>query len=190
LQRDPIGYEAMDVNIYRYANNNPIMSYDSSGLQASNAVCPASVAGHFAKAYAAANSAVEKARVIAQFIDLMATLCGTTITVSEAEILLKVERECKKTKEKCSVNYSSYDSCARFSFTSITNALNALKKRTGIKNLTKHHIESAEKCKIGEGIGTHCNVRSGSVIIASILCCPCCEDTANGPIIKTKCKTQ
>lgn len=38
-----------------------------------------------------------------------------------------------------------------------------------------------------EGTGTHTSVRSGGAYIASIVCCPCCTDTAGGPSLSTKC---
>jgi hypothetical protein len=37
------------------------------------------------------------------------------------------------------------------------------------------------------GAGTHTAVRSGGAYIASIVCCPCCTDTAEGPVLSTKC---
>jgi RHS repeat-associated protein len=38
VQRDPIGYDAGDVNLVRYVRNIPIWFYDSFGLQYSQAV--------------------------------------------------------------------------------------------------------------------------------------------------------
>jgi hypothetical protein len=37
------------------------------------------------------------------------------------------------------------------------------------------------------GVGTHTAVRSSGAYIASIVCCPCCTDTAAGPVLSTKC---
>ena len=35
--------------------------------------------------------------------------------------------------------------------------------------------------------GNHTAVRAGGAYIASIVCCPCCTDTASGPVLSTKC---
>lgn len=37
------------------------------------------------------------------------------------------------------------------------------------------------------GTGTHTSVRSAGEYVASIVCCPCCTDTAAGPVLSTKC---
>jgi hypothetical protein len=38
------------------------------------------------------------------------------------------------------------------------------------------------------GVGTHWGVKSGGTYVASISCCPCCEDTPQGPVMRTRCR--
>jgi len=185
VQRDPIGYEAGDMSLYRYVNNAPQVLHDSCGLQASNATCPVSVAGHFANAYAAARSAAEKAKVVTDFIDLMTTLCGSSISASEAERLLNIEKckkEPEKSKEKCLDKYPGYESCLGYGG---SNA-GLLAKSLGNKCTTRNP-KKARKC--GKGGGTHYMVQCPNLNYEpSILCCNCCDDSTGTAKIRTGCK--
>jgi hypothetical protein len=65
--------------------------------------------------------------------------------------------------------------------------LNALKGMLGDNNLKfgKRERTTGGPCP---GEGTHYNVRSGSTQPATIVCCPCCEDTQNRPAAISKCR--
>jgi hypothetical protein len=74
-----------------------------------------------------------------------------------------------------------------YSFHSPRQALDAMKTRLGEKNLTLHHADVSEKGPC-PGLGSHHNVRLKGQRAGSITCCPCCVDTAEGPITWEKCR--
>ena len=71
-------------------------------------------------------------------------------------------------------------------FSSAGAALSELKRRTGDPRLRLHNPSptTSGPCV---GQGTHYNVRSGSDKVASIACCPCCEDRSAGPTVIERC---
>ena len=207
VQRDPIGYESQDVNLYRYADNMPCLLTDTYGLQASNATCPASVGAYYANAYAAAATAAEKEAVLKALIDYIALTCcatdvarieaikiieGTDVKVDSISIPIPLTKEKTKPRETCLTKYPWYDDCSRFSFYSKESAFNAVKIRTGITKL-KHTDKNnpatectAVKYSMPGAKGTHSKAMLGSVCKATILCCPCCEETFKGPMLRDK----
>lgn len=66
-------------------------------------------------------------------------------------------------------------------------ALEAMKVKLGIKNLSKHNpdITRSGPCL---GQGEHHNVRINSDRKGSITCCPCCAQTPAGPVKRLKCR--
>jgi hypothetical protein len=65
-------------------------------------------------------------------------------------------------------------------------ALSELKRRTSNAHLRLHNPSptTSGPCV---GQGTHYNVRSGSEKVASIACCPCCQDNSGGPSVLERC---
>lgn len=91
----------------------------------------------------------------------------------------------------CSSQFPSIKMCAalpeEYSFHSEQQALNAMKARLGKKNLSLHDVAIATEGPCAD-IGTHFNVRLNGKREGSIACCPCCVNTAEGPIEWTKCR--
>jgi hypothetical protein len=103
----------------------------------------------------------------------------------------RAEPEAKEEKKPtCATEYPSLRRCdslpAGYIYSSPQAALNALKIRLGDKNLS---LRSPAPTTSGPcpGVGTHYNVRSGGAYVASIVCCPCCTDTPEGPVTMTRC---
>lgn len=70
---------------------------------------------------------------------------------------------------------------ARYTFPSIQAAFRSI---PGSNRLEKTRPSTSGPCP---GTGTHTSVRSGGAYIASIVCCPCCSDTAAGPVPGNRC---
>ena len=93
-------------------------------------------------------------------------------------------------KPTCASEHPSVRLCqslpGRYTYRSPQAALNALKKMLGDENLKfgKRETTTDGPCP-GEGL--HINVRSGGEQPATIVCCPCCEDTPGGPAKVTRC---
>ncbi|WP_437669824.1 eCIS core domain-containing protein [Sorangium sp. So ce131] len=65
-------------------------------------------------------------------------------------------------------------------------ALRALKARTGNPSLSLRSPAVATRGPCA-GRGRHYNVRSGRDYVASIVCCPCCQDSPTGPRLTNRC---
>ena len=86
--------------------------------------------------------------------------------------------------ETCQTKYPEYPSCSSLSgygYDSKRDALSTFRIR-GVKL----HNPSPSHSGPCAGQGMHWNVRSGSMRLGSITSCKCCEDTPNGPVLKTK----
>jgi hypothetical protein len=66
-------------------------------------------------------------------------------------------------------------------------ALAALKAQTGDPSLrlVSDAPSTSGPCP---GTGRHYGVKSGGNYIASISCCPCCQDGTAGPVLLTRCR--
>ena len=71
---------------------------------------------------------------------------------------------------------------SRYAFPSIQAAFRSI-SGTNLR-LEKTRPSTSGPCP---GSGTHTSVRSGGAYIASIVCCPCCSDTAAGPVLGNRC---
>lgn len=91
----------------------------------------------------------------------------------------------------CATEYPGVRTCAglpsQFVYPSPQAALTALKTRTGDPSL---RLVNAAPSTSGPcpGVGMHYGVKSGGVYVASISCCPCCQDTPQGPLLQTRCR--
>jgi hypothetical protein len=74
-----------------------------------------------------------------------------------------------------------------YTFHSARQALEAMKQRLGAKNLVLHNPDSPRSGPCEE-LGEHFNVRMNGQRAGSITCCPCCVESANGPLTWTKCR--
>ncbi len=86
--------------------------------------------------------------------------------------------------ETCQTKYPEYPTCPSlrgYEYGSKRDALSTFRIR-GVKL----HNPSPSHSGPCAGQGTHWNVRSGSMRVGSITSCKCCEDTPNGPVLKTK----
>jgi hypothetical protein len=74
-----------------------------------------------------------------------------------------------------------------YTYFSPREALDAMKAAVGDKNLSLHNPDATTggPCP---GLGTHYNVRSRGKRVGSIVCCPCCSNTPQGPITSTRCR--
>jgi hypothetical protein len=104
----------------------------------------------------------------------------------------EVEAEDSSNEEQtCRSRHSDHPMCQAlpedYSHHSVQQALNAMKSRLGEKSLGLHHPEAAERGPCPR-IGLHYNVRTNGQRAGSITCCPCCVDTASGPITWMKCR--
>lgn len=103
------------------------------------------------------------------------------------------EREKPEERKKpvCATEYPGIPLCdslpAGYSFESVTQALEALKKALGNPHLS---LRSPAPTITGPcpGIGTHIGVKAGGTYVASIVCCPCCIDTPGGPVMSRLCR--
>jgi hypothetical protein len=101
------------------------------------------------------------------------------------------QKEENTEKRTCATAYPGVRLCdslpPEFIYASPQAALNALKVRTGDPSL---RLTSAAPSQSGPcpGTGTHYGVKSGGTYVASISCCPCCRDTAQGPVLLTRCR--
>jgi hypothetical protein len=94
-------------------------------------------------------------------------------------------------EQTCQSRYPDYPMCQalpeEYSHHSVQQALNAMKSRLGEKSLGLHNPEAAERGPCPR-IGLHYNIRANGQRVGSITCCPCCVDTASGPIQWMKCR--
>jgi len=117
-------------------------------------------------------------------------------TEKEAAEKEAAEKEAeKKKKEKasksCFTEHPGELNCAflpsGYVFPSPGAALTFLKAAEQKKNLSLHNPSPTLQPPC-PGRGMHYNVRDGNRKVASIVCCPCCEDTPAGPKKKNRCK--
>ena len=91
----------------------------------------------------------------------------------------------------CSTAFPDLPSCGSlpqgYTFPSPQAALNHLKTKLGNPDLS---LRSPAPTTGGPcpGLGTHYGVRHGRDHVASIVCCPCCMDTPQGPVVATRCR--
>lgn len=94
-------------------------------------------------------------------------------------------------RQTCGTTLPTHPLCSElpgeYAFASSNAALEGMKQRLGEQRLKKHHPDVATKGPC-PGIGAHYNVRLNGERMGSIACCPCCVDTANGPIKWEKCR--
>jgi hypothetical protein len=105
----------------------------------------------------------------------------------------EAQAEGSSNKERtCRSQYPDHPMCQalpeEYSHHSVQQALNAMKSRLGEKSLGLHKPDRTRKGPCPE-IGQHYNVRMEGQRTGSIVCCPCCVDTATGPIQWMKCRT-
>jgi hypothetical protein len=102
-------------------------------------------------------------------------------------IPLPVPREKEEpARRSCATVHPTVRLCSslpsRYTFPSIQAAFQSI-SGTNLR-LEKTRPSTSGPCP---GSGTHTSVRSGGAYIASIVCCPCCNDTAAGPVLATRC---
>jgi hypothetical protein len=89
-------------------------------------------------------------------------------------------------RRSCATDHPTVRLCsslpARYTFSSIQAAFRSIAGTNLRKEKTRP--STSGPCP---GVGTHTAVRSGGAYIASIVCCPCCNDTAAGPELATRC---
>jgi hypothetical protein len=99
--------------------------------------------------------------------------------------------EQEKKKKTCATEYPDVRLCdslpGGYSFRSPQAALAALKARTGDPSLrlVSDAPSTSGPCP---GTGRHYGVKSGGKYVASISCCPCCQDSPTGPVRLTRCR--
>ena len=97
----------------------------------------------------------------------------------------------EKKKKTCATEYPDVLLCDSlpdgYTYPSPQAALAALKAKYRDPSL---RLVSDRPSKSGpcEGTGRHYGVRSGGKYIASISCCPCCQDSPTGPVRLTRCR--
>lgn len=74
-----------------------------------------------------------------------------------------------------------------YSFHSNRQALEAMKQQLGAKDLVLHRPAPTESGPCPD-IGEHYNVRMGKERGGSIVCCPCCVENADSPLLWKKCR--
>jgi hypothetical protein len=108
-------------------------------------------------------------------------------------IPVPIDRDKTKEKPNCMKAFPNFKQCTslpeRYGFKSQQAALAYLKKQTGISDLS---LRSPAASQSGPcpGQGEHFNVRSSgdkNKYTGSIVCCPCCQETPNGPVAGKKC---
>ena len=93
--------------------------------------------------------------------------------------------------QTCATEMPSVPLCSalpdNYTFGSPAAALAAI--RAGNKNYSSARLEKRVPTTSGPcvGQGTHIAVRSGGIYVASIVCCPCCQDGLGGPKLLTRC---
>jgi hypothetical protein len=94
--------------------------------------------------------------------------------------------EDKPIQRSCATEHPTVPLCSslpgRYTFPSIQAAFRSIPGRD--LRLEKTRPTTGGPCP---GTGTHTSVRSGGAYVASIVCCPCCNDTAAGPQLATRC---
>lgn len=91
----------------------------------------------------------------------------------------------------CGRMFPTYPLCEQlpdqYGFPSASSALEVMKRRLGQKGLTLHKGRPNEQGPC-PGLGLHYNVRQNGGRVGSIVCCPCCVDTAEGAFERQKCR--
>ena len=120
-------------------------------------------------------------------------LATTAVRVAAVGAVTQVRDEphTEEQKRTCATAFPEIPICdslpSGYTFSSVTQALNALKQALGKSNLS---LRSPAPATSGPcpGIGTHIGVKDGGTYVASIVCCPCCMDTPSGPVMSTRCR--
>jgi uncharacterized membrane protein YgcG len=89
-------------------------------------------------------------------------------------------------KVNCARLPSEYNVSGRDCFSASANGRNRLQKRESIP-LTPGNSEKADRgpC-VGKG-GQHFNIQRGKFYFGAIVCCPCCQETLQGPNVECRC---
>lgn len=91
----------------------------------------------------------------------------------------------------CRARFPAYPLCQhlpeQYGFPSPTAALELMKRRLEQKGLQLHNRELADRGPCA-GLGDHYNVRMNGGRVGSIVCCPCCMDSADGATRRQKCR--
>ena len=94
-------------------------------------------------------------------------------------------------KKTCATEYPELNLCdglpAKYRYGSEGEAFDALKKMTGSTTLKKttRAVNTADSSPC-QGQGEHINVRDGKSYAGSIVWCPCCIETASGPVLSKR----
>ena len=111
-------------------------------------------------------------------------LTGLAIVVVLLLVLTVVSSTFNKPANCCDNTYPNAVKCDTlwYTYKSPQQALKVLKKDTGVSNL---RLTKGEETIKGPCIseGRHYGVMVGGDYIASIMGCPCCQDTPSGPIL-------
>ncbi len=163
------------MNTYFYANANPVHYFDPNGRSATLTWGTRIIGGGICLL------PVPGARVVGIGL-IVATIPGDTPQCSGGS----GGKSCED-KETCASKYPNYISCSKldlFNYNSKKDTLNSF----GIKNAKLHNPSPLEfgVCAGTAGAGIHWNVRVGSQRLGSITSCKCCQNTPDGPVLKTK----
>jgi hypothetical protein len=94
-------------------------------------------------------------------------------------------------RRSCWTELPGYPVCQQlpeeYTFHSDRQAFEAMKQRLGAKNLVLHNPDPAQSGPCPQ-VGQHHNVRMSGKRAGSIVCCPCCVESANGPLSWKKCR--
>ncbi|MEM9489260.1 MAG: hypothetical protein AAGC55_08950 [Myxococcota bacterium] len=100
------------------------------------------------------------------------------------------QRPAEDSGETCELAFPSLDECwelpGSYHYPSAGAALQAIKVSEGDHSLTLHRSRRTDRGPCADR-GMHYNVRTGSSRKASIVCCPCCSDDADGPSREEQC---
>lgn len=93
-------------------------------------------------------------------------------------------------RRTCATDHPGIPLCAslpgRYTHASIQAAFRAVQQQYPGRTLRLEKTRAATRGPC-PGVGTHTGIRAGGAYLASVVCCPCCTDTATGPIQWTKC---
>jgi hypothetical protein len=122
------------------------------------------------------------------WMELLGSVGGALLLILSLGMILESDTPRRKT---CATEYPDAVRCDRlpsqFTYSSPQAALADLKGQLGSPNLrlTSPNPSTGGPCP---GVGMHYGVKDGGVYVASISCCPCCEDTPTGPVMRTRCR--
>ncbi len=174
LESDPIGLRG-GVGTYGYVGGNPVVRFDPEGKNITTA--GGAVVGGFCGGPPGAIAGALLGTLIGAGVVYVATDCGNDCKGGDKD-------------ESCGSKYPNHLPCSRldlFNHDSLRGALVSF----GVRNAKLHNPDPLESglCAGTAGAGTHWNVRVGSGKIGSITSCTCCQNTPEGPKLKTKFRT-